>query len=349
MMSFTNKAASLVVVALAVALALLALNFSGARPAHAATITINITAQVATVDDPSNLLAGAINVGDTITGTYRYDSTTLDSNAAPTVGDYRHSSPPYGITVNAGGFVFETDPSNVDFLVEIVNDHGTPPSDNYVLRSFNNLPLSNGALVDHIAWQLDDDTATALSSDTLPTVPPTLADWQSIFGLSINGSAPGDPDFEYFIRAHITSADVVLELDADGDGVADASDNCSGTAAGATVDANGCSKAQVDSDGDGVCNAGTTSSLCTGSDQCPGTAAGAAVNANGCSTAQLAAQAGPTPTPTAVLSAQQLPVTGGTPSDGGSSALPALLAIAGALAVMSAGGLWLAHQRRRVR
>ena len=58
----------------------------------------------------------------------------------------------------------------------------------------------------------------------------------------------------------------------------------------------------------------------------------------------------PTPTPTPVVAeVVQLPTTGGTPSDGGSSALPWLAAIAGVIAAMSGGGLWLAYQRRRVR
>ena len=65
----------------------------------------------------------------------------------------------------------------------------------------------------------------------------------------------------------------------------------------------------------------------------------------------LAATATPTPTPTpAVAEVTQLPSTGGTPSDGGSSALSWLAAIAGAIALIAAsGGLVLAHQRRRVR
>jgi hypothetical protein len=171
-------------------------------------ITINITAQVETVDDPDNILGGAINVGDIITGTYTYNPATADSNALPTVGDYRHTSSPCGITVNAGGFVFQTDPSNIDFLVEIVNDHGTPARDNYLLRSYNNLPLSNGALVEHIAWQLDDPTATALSSEALPTTPPILTHWESIFGLTLTGHDPGDPTgSDYFVRAHVTAAE----------------------------------------------------------------------------------------------------------------------------------------------
>ena len=57
----------------------------------------------------------------------------------------------------------------------------------------------------------------------------------------------------------------------------------------------------------------------------------------------------PTPTPTAVAEVVQLPSTGGTPSDGGSSALPWLAAIAGAIALIGSGSAWLAYQKRRVR
>ena len=89
--------------------------------------------------------------------------------------------------------------------------------------------------------------------------------------------------------------------DSDADGICNANDQCAGTAAGAGVNAQGCSCAQVtlddgnpctldqctngvvtntfqDSDADGICNA---------NDQCPGTAAGAGVNTQGCSCAQV--------------------------------------------------------------
>jgi hypothetical protein len=75
--------------------------------------------------------------------------------------------------------------------------------------------------------------------------------------------------------------------DGDGDGVPDADDQCPNTGAGATVDTNGCSAAQVDADGDGICNPAKTSSWCTGSDNCPSTPKGATVDANGCSAAQV--------------------------------------------------------------
>ena len=183
--------------------------------ADAESLSIAITAEVATVDDPGGFLVGAINVGDVITGTYVYESSTPDTNPAPTVGDYSHTTAPFGITLNAGGFVFRTDPNNVNFLVEIVNDHGIPPSDNYLLRSYNNIfdvstpPDPFGQPADnHIAWQLDAPTLAALSSDALPTVPPTLADWQSIFGLTIESrNSFGD---SFFARAHVTSAELII-------------------------------------------------------------------------------------------------------------------------------------------
>ncbi|WP_345972308.1 OmpA family protein [Sulfurimonas diazotrophicus] len=58
--------------------------------------------------------------------------------------------------------------------------------------------------------------------------------------------------------------------DSDNDGVADDADKCPGTAAGVSVDANGCA---LDSDSDGVVD---------GTDKCPDTPAGATVDAMGC-------------------------------------------------------------------
>ncbi len=64
--------------------------------------------------------------------------------------------------------------------------------------------------------------------------------------------------------------DVVKIPDSDNDGVADADDKCSGTPAGAKVDAKGC---ELDSDGDRVVDS---------KDRCPATDAGVMVDTNGC-------------------------------------------------------------------
>jgi len=169
-------------------------------PAKAALITVEIEAVVDSVSDDGNYLEGKIKVGDIITGFYLYDSTTPDSNPSPYIGMYEHYTLPYGIKLSIGGFVFQSDPDDVDFLVSVGNAGGPYSMDNYLIASRNNLSLSNGAPVDRISWQLDDPTGTALSSDALPTAPPVLDDWQSVFGLRISA------DRMWGIDAHVTSA-----------------------------------------------------------------------------------------------------------------------------------------------
>ena len=68
--------------------------FITASVAFAETITVYIIVKVTTVNDSDNLLGGSISVEDIITGEYAYESTTSDSNALATVGDYRHTSSP---------------------------------------------------------------------------------------------------------------------------------------------------------------------------------------------------------------------------------------------------------------
>lgn len=160
--------------------------------------TISFTATVADVHDPYGILCVGINTGDTITGTYTYDAKTPDTNNDPTVGDYWSYASPNGIGLTVNGQQTSTDPDNTAFLVELVNRD----TDNYLLRSYTNLPWSCGTPVDHIAWQLDDPSGTALKSDKLKKKPPVLKSFQSVFGLTIQG---GGYATGYFIRADVTS------------------------------------------------------------------------------------------------------------------------------------------------
>jgi hypothetical protein len=169
---------------------------------QAALITIQIEAVVDTVDDDGNYLEGKISPGDTITGYYAYESTTTDTNPSIYVGDYEHSSSPYGIFLSVGGFDFETDLSNVDFVVEIINDFTSGGlHDSYGLLSYNNRNISGGASVKEISWWLTDTSASALLSTNLPTTPPVLTDWQ-LNQLRLEG----EKDNFFLIDAHVTSA-----------------------------------------------------------------------------------------------------------------------------------------------
>jgi hypothetical protein len=198
--------------ALVVGLALCAL--VPVAPASALPITIDLIARVRDVYDPAGLLAGRVLVGDTVTGRYTYESTTPDSNPLAEVGDYRHTTGPAGIELQVNGLRFLTDPGNVEFLVELCNNHGTGhPHDAYLLRSYQNL-FDVSAVSDweydwvdnHIAWQLADwETATVLSSNALPLGPPPLTGWSDPLGLEISSMNSGGSSI-FVIRADVTSA-----------------------------------------------------------------------------------------------------------------------------------------------
>ena len=171
--------------------------------ASCARVKIDIMATVSLIDDPDNLLNNAVSPGDTIIGTYTYDSTAVDSNPLEQVGDYRYTTAPNGIRLNVNGLTFATDPANVDLLLELVNDY--QGRDNYVVISYNNLFAVSAPgpfVLNIIDWQLDDPTQTALSSVALPRNPPVLSNWQSIFGLSIMSTG----DSHFLIRATVVSA-----------------------------------------------------------------------------------------------------------------------------------------------
>jgi len=174
--------------------------FLWALPAKAELVTIKIEAVVDSVDDPFGYLEGNITPGDIITGSYTYDLSTPDSNPLGQGADYEHLLPPCGISLSVGDFVFQTDMTNVNFLIEIINNY--PPVDNYLVRSHNNLPLSNGTPIGDISWLLEDSTGNALSSDALPTTGPVLDDW-GFNRLTVNG---GTRARAFGIMGHVTSA-----------------------------------------------------------------------------------------------------------------------------------------------
>jgi hypothetical protein len=177
---------------------------SCAMPAKAELITIAISGHVTAVNDMYSNLNSQINIGDAITGTYTYDSAIADAAPSPESGLYYNAGNPCGISLYIDGFDFKTDPTNVDFLVSIGN--WATGDKTYVLRSYNNLPLSSGDPIVHILWQLNDSTGTALSSDDLPLTAPDLSKW-NVNGLTIDIARGGTGT----IQGIITSAVLVPE------------------------------------------------------------------------------------------------------------------------------------------
>ncbi len=163
-------------------------------------VTIEIEAVVDDVSDPHNLLGGTVEVSDTITGWYTYDTSTADSNPLENYAAYWYYSPPCAISLAVGGLDFTTNPNDVNYRIAISN--GYQSRDTYSLRSINNLPLPNGTLVEDIYWLLEDSTEAAVSTDALSTSPPVLDDWQ-FNRLLISGPSRGE---SFSILAHVTAA-----------------------------------------------------------------------------------------------------------------------------------------------
>jgi hypothetical protein len=168
--------------------------------AKAKLITIEIEAVVDYVEDDLGVLEGKINTGDIITGWYTYDTSTPDSNPLANYAAYWHYNPPAGISLTIGGLEFKTNPDDVNYRIAISN--GYYFIDTFSLRSINNLPLSNGTLVEDIYWLLEDSTGTAVSTDALPTTPPILENWQYNL-LLITGPYIGE---SFGIVAHVIKA-----------------------------------------------------------------------------------------------------------------------------------------------
>lgn len=175
---------------------------------QAKLIPIAINAEVTSVLENFDLLEGKIHVGDLVTGVYVYDSATPDRDPAYYHGEYEHHAPPAGITFTVGGFVFMTDPANVDFTIHIVDD---PPAqgrvgDRYGILSENNLPLPNGTSVGGISLFLRNEAGGVLSSDALPTMAPVLDDWAQGGELAVSGIGRS-----FVIEGRLTSMALIPE------------------------------------------------------------------------------------------------------------------------------------------
>jgi hypothetical protein len=175
-------------------------------------ITIALTAIVDEVYDPFQILGGTIHPGDTMTGSYTYNGAATDAVPSPDSGAYVHTTAPYGMSLKAGGHVFETDPQNVYFLISLSNNfYG---HDIYLFYSANNRPLSDHIKISWFEWYLDDPTQTALKNTNLPKTAPKLSDWQQsvveqeglvVEGYADNAQYPNEP-YPFRIRGHVTQA-----------------------------------------------------------------------------------------------------------------------------------------------
>ncbi|MBN2137893.1 MAG: PEP-CTERM sorting domain-containing protein [Sedimentisphaerales bacterium] len=153
--------------------------FSIVSSCYGELVIVQFTAEVTETDDPYYLLQGIINLGDTITGTYTYDTSAPDIYSDTWWARYEYDTPPSGISVRVDGFESRSDPDNTDFSIEIVNNaHAMGGSwDSFVLESENNLPFGSDLVIYELSLHFIDDSALAISSDALPVDAPEIAMW----------------------------------------------------------------------------------------------------------------------------------------------------------------------------
>jgi hypothetical protein len=176
---------------------------------QAALIEIAIEAEVTAVSDSGNLLEGNVNVGDTITGSYKYDSEATDTEPSiPYYGSYDFLQFPYGISLEINNVPFKTNPINTDYHIGVTDNH--PGAwDVYNMISKNNLPIFSNVAVNSIQWELQDYSEQALTNINLPITAPVLNDWQDYNLLIIAGGIEGEEAFG--IGARVTSAVLIPE------------------------------------------------------------------------------------------------------------------------------------------
>ena len=167
----------------------------------AQTITIALKGKVTQVDDYDHLLNNAVKVNDSITGTIVYYANLADNNTDNTVGDYRNTTSPAGMSVKTGPLTFQTDAGNINLLTESVDRTPDRGGDGILFRSYHNVfPVGNEYNEKTIEWQLDNALGTALKNDSV-TRKIDLNKFTQMSGFTIDAIKY---ESDFFIRGLIT-------------------------------------------------------------------------------------------------------------------------------------------------
>jgi hypothetical protein len=130
--------------------------------------------------DPADPFAGAIAAGTLFSGSYTFESTTIDGDASLNGGSYTSAGGTLSLSVGGNPFVA------TDFLnIGVGNDFGG--SDFYTLFAQN----TTGADPFDLSLTLQDLDGTIFGSAGLPSVPPTLSRFE-VATLFFNGLVSGN-------------------------------------------------------------------------------------------------------------------------------------------------------------
>lgn len=161
---------------------------------YAETVTLTVTA---TVTDAyqwgSNPLGTGVSPGDTVTGTYTFESSQPDYDPSPDYGYYSfYETNAWDLTLNE--HAFQTSDYGSSHTMDLWD---TTYTDRYSVSSTGFNPLANGAPVGYVDMILEEFTGTALTSDQISDRLPSLGVWDISKQLTIQGA-------EFSILAEIT-------------------------------------------------------------------------------------------------------------------------------------------------
>ena len=143
------------------------------QEAYAETITFNFEGIVSSVSDVGNVLGGAVMVGDSLTGSYSFDSLTPDTNPGNTgAGAYL----PSGLSFEVGSITYVSDPP-LDISTDLIFVTDQIVQDVYQVQ-FRSMQQTSGPALDPsmdvFFVQLLDNDGTFHPDDSLPLSPPPL-------------------------------------------------------------------------------------------------------------------------------------------------------------------------------
>lgn len=141
------------------------------QQANASPITFNFGGTVGVV--PASL-SGLVSAGQTISGSYTFESTTVgDTTTVPNRGIYDGALSAFSVTIGSNTWTLATPGAN-NFI--FVDNQTTYDSYQMTVKSLSG--PSAGSITPYIfTLQLIDTTATAFSNTALPTTAPNLANF----------------------------------------------------------------------------------------------------------------------------------------------------------------------------
>ncbi|BCA53551.1 hypothetical protein W02_06910 [Nitrospira sp. KM1] len=145
---------------------------SGALPSHQASAALLQFAFTGAVGEVSPSVFPALNTGQTLSGSFTFQSTTPDSNPGANIGLYNGAI--QGLTVNLGSFT-----GTLGSGSNAIRIQNLPSMDSFALTA----PLSGNSVQGFAPLQfhieLDNNNGTAFTSAALPTTPPSLSSFAS--------------------------------------------------------------------------------------------------------------------------------------------------------------------------